>query len=52
MGNFNEFGKAKPKLKFNFHRGIPTPKPTPKPELPFKEPEFRSLDDFVTYCCF
>jgi hypothetical protein len=51
MGNFNDFGKPKPKIKFNFHRGIPTPKPTPKPELPFKEPEFKFLDEFITYCC-
>lgn len=50
MGNFYNFGKPKPERKFNFNKPIPTPKPTPKPELPFKEPEFKILDDFITYC--
>ncbi len=51
MGNFNNFEKTKPKMKSNSTIGIPTPKPTPKPELSFKEPEFKFLDEFITYCC-
>lgn len=50
MGNFYNFGKPKPERKFNFNKPKSTPKPTPKPELPFKEPEFKILDDFITYC--
>ena len=50
MGNFYNFGKPKSERKFTFNKPILTPRPTPKPELPFKEPEFKILDDFTTYC--
>jgi hypothetical protein len=28
----------------------PQPQPQPKPQLPFQEPEFKNLYDFITYC--
>jgi len=55
MGNFNDSGKQKPEIKFNFGKPKSQIKsdckpPKPTPELPFKEPEFKILEDFITYC--